>query len=255
MFSVGDEAAKKYLTLFYGLGNLFIAMKLTAFIIALLVLSFPQLTFAEEGSSSLSVTPKKDRMEQLEKKKDALMERKDMKFDALEEKKEAFKQKKEAFKGKLAEVIDQKKAEIAQKLDEKLAEINKNRTERLLEKVTNLSEILSRLEAKKIEAQTNGKDVNSVNAAIVAAETAIANAETAIAAQAAKDYTAQVTDETTLRANFGQVVSQLRADLQATNKTVVDAKEAVKAAAKTLRLVAGVKELSPIPVVTAVPTI
>ena len=242
-------------------------MKIAALIIALIVISTPQQVFAQEA---VPTTPQSDKNEaikdRLSERKDILMERKGNLEDkkqaiqtALIERREgksaAFMQKKATFKVQLENLTDEQKKALAEKLDAKLETLNTNRTTRMTEKITKLNEILAKLEEKKILAETNGQNVSSVTAAIAAGEQAIVAAETAIAAQAAKDYTAQVTDESTLKVNFGAVVKQLRADLNITHKTVIAAKEAVRAAAKSIKALEVTPSAAVIPSIAATPAI
>ena len=60
----------------------------------------------------------------------------------------------------------------------------------------------------------------------------IDTAEAAVEAQAAKTYTITISTESNLKTDVGAVTSQLRLDLSATHKLVVDAKQAVQALRK-----------------------
>lgn len=232
-------------------------MKRIAFLFVLLMLIVPQQTFAEQGSVP---GPRQDKYKQgyvgpskavKEFSATTLEGRKALK-EANQARREAnkaiFMEKKEEFKQKLLEIKDARKKALAEQLDINLDTINKNRTASMNTKLVKLSEILTKLETKKAEAETAGKDVSSVDASITAAKEAITTAQDAVAAQTEKDYTAQITNESTLQQNFRTVLTQLKTDLKATQSTVADAKQAVKVVAKALALAhMSVETISPTP--------
>lgn len=128
--------------------------------------------------------------------------------------------KRDEFKTKLQTIKDQKKQALVERIDAKIAEVNKNQTTRFLEVLVNLQGFLDKIKQSTTSA--------TVVADITAAQTAIDTAKTAVDTQAAKNYTAAITDETTLKLNVGATVSQFRLDLVAVYRLVIDAKQAVQ---------------------------
>jgi chromosome segregation ATPase len=168
--------------------------------------------------------------------------------------KQQFQARRDEFKQKIATLKDEKKKTTAELVNTKLTSINQKRTDQMSQNLKKLQEILTKIKTKSDAAGAAGKDVSSVNAAITAAQTAIDNAKTAVAAQAAKDYTPQVTDTATLRQAMGTSAKQLESDLNAAHKTVVNAKTALYAAAKALVAITGGIMPTAVPTETTAPT-
>lgn len=128
--------------------------------------------------------------------------------------------KRDEFKVKLQTIKDQKKKTLVERIDIKLAEVNEKQT-------TKYSEALARLQGflDKIKQSTTSATILTD---ISAAQTAIDTAKTAVEAQAAKTYVMIITDDATLKLNAGTTVSQLRLDLSAVYKLVINAKQAVQ---------------------------
>ena len=134
-----------------------------------------------------------------------------------EQKKAAVSKVRDEFKAKLQTIKDQRKKILIERIDAKLSKANTKHTDRFTQVLSNLQTILDKIseDLDKTEAQS----------AIDAAKLAVEN-------QAAKTYTIQITDETALRLNVGTITSQLRQDLMATHKLVIDAKQGVQALRK-----------------------
>lgn len=128
--------------------------------------------------------------------------------------------KREEFKAKLQIIKNQKKKALVERIDAKLAKVNKNQTSKF-------TEVLSRLQAflDKISKSATG---TTVPADINTAQVAIDAAKAAVETQAVKIYTMTITDDSKLKLNAGETVSQLRQDLTTLYKLVVDAKQAVQ---------------------------
>ncbi len=238
-------------------------MKFAALFLTIFALILPQVAFADDSMQATTMQGQTgpvngtagDKMVgtnatfQLQKKemKDAMVQGKqDMKAD--------LQQKRADFKAKLQIIKDEHKKTVADSLNTRLATINKSRTDIMTANITKLTEILALLKSAKDKEKAAGHDVTAVETAITAADTALTTAQTAVTAQAAKDYTATITDETTLKTSFGTEVSQLRTDLAATHKTVVDAKQAVKGVASALHQVGGGDHMAPSGAPSAVPS-
>lgn len=127
---------------------------------------------------------------------------------------EAVAIRKEEFKAKLQTIRDEKKKALVERIDAKLTHVNVKHTDRFTQVLSNLQTILD-----KISEDTDKTD----------AQAAIDTAQAAVETQAAKIYTITISAETALRSDVGAVTSQLRLDLMATHKLIIDAKQAVQA--------------------------
>lgn len=138
---------------------------------------------------------------------------------AKEEAKALIQAKRDEFKIKLQAIKDQKKKTLALRIDAKLARVNENQTAKYTKVLVRLQGFLD-----KIKSETD----TQVLADVTLAQTAIDTAKAAVEAQSAKSYTMTITDDSTLKLNAGTAVSQLRLDLMAIYKQVLDAKQAVQ---------------------------
>lgn len=139
-----------------------------------------------------------------------------------------LKEKMEAFRAQIKTIKDERKQMLTERIADKIASSNARLTDRMDRALDHLTDILSRVKVRAQDFKTQGKDTTALDAAILAAESAIATAQSAVNAQKAKEYTANIGDEPTLRNTIGQMVSGFRLDLQAVHKLVVDAKQAVQ---------------------------
>lgn len=132
--------------------------------------------------------------------------------------------KREEFKAKLQAIRGQKKKALVERIDTKLSNVNMKHTDRFTQVLSNLQMLLN-----KITQSTTDKDIL---ANVANAQAAIDTAKLAVENQAAKTYIITISTETALRSDVGAVTSQLRQDLMATHKLVVDAKQLVQALRK-----------------------
>ena len=108
-----------------------------------------------------------------------------------------------------------------ERADAKLAEINKRRTDAMTRHLDKMSEILAKVKAR-------GGDTT-------AAEAAVAEARSAVAAQAAKVYTITITTEDKLKINVGETMKALITDLRNLHEgKIVPARKAVSDAIKSI---------------------
>lgn len=131
-----------------------------------------------------------------------------------EEVKEIVATRRGEFKAKLQTIKDQKKKVLVERIDTKLSNVNTKHTDRFAQVLSNLQVLLDKI--------SGDLDKTEAIASIDAAKLAVEN-------QAAKTYTITISTETALRSDVGTVTSQLRQDLVATHKAVVDAKQTVQA--------------------------
>jgi len=132
-----------------------------------------------------------------------------------------------ALKTKLQTFKDQRKAVVAERVNTNLNNINQNQTAQMQKHLNTMSEILDKLEARVNKGTPDIKDPAKAKTAIAAARATISTASAAVSAQAAKDYTIQVTSEGKIRIDAKTQRDNLHKDLLATRKTVQDAKQAV----------------------------
>lgn len=176
----------------------------------LFILTLSNVSAQGTDSGTISATPlKKQRAELKQQLKDTISAKR-------LEAKTAIQTKREEFKTRMQTIKDQKKKAVVERIDTKLSTINEKHTNRFTEVLGNLQLILDKVTDKDTAA----------------AQTAIDTARKAVETQAEKTYTIIITDEVNLKQNVGATTSQLRQDLTATHKAVIDARHAVK----TLRI-------------------
>lgn len=140
----------------------------------------------------------------------------------LEDKRSRIATRSAALKQRIQAFKDKKKADLTQKVNDNLNRINDNRTTEMLRHIDRLSEILNKATARADQA------------AVSLAQNALESAKTTAQAQQSKDYTLQVTSESTIRATAKTARDSLHADLKATHQEIVKAKDLVIAALKTI---------------------
>lgn len=216
-----------------------------SFFVGIFLLSFiitSPIVIAQTTSGTLK-EQRQNILEQRKETRDVMQEKRTNLRERVKEKRqearERFKLQKEEFKQRLSQIRDEKKKLVVERIDNKLSTVNTNRTSKMSEHLDKLASILITIKEKAKAASDAGKDTKAANAAIINAEAAIAAAETAVETQAGKEYVITVNDETTLRSTVGITTSQLQADLQATHKLVVDAKQKVQTAARLVAQIIG----------------
>ena len=199
-------------------------MKKIAILIILIATLYSSPAFAQ--NSTATSTPRTKAQDLKEERKDNRQEMKDEKIEKMN-----------AFKAQIKELKDLRKQGLVEKINEKIANSNKRLTDKMGSALNNLTSILERVKNRSAAYKVEGKDTAALDSAISSAETAVTTALTAVATQANKEYTATITDETTLKNTIGQMVSQFRKDIQSVHKLVVDARQAVaKAIAEAAKL-------------------
>jgi ABC-type transport system involved in cytochrome bd biosynthesis fused ATPase/permease subunit len=144
-------------------------------------------------------------------------------------------QLRQEIKDKFAAIKDVRKKALVEKIDQKMATLNQKRTEQMTEHLQKLTAVLNRLKNKAPDLPE-----------IASAEKAIAAAQTAVTAQTAKTYTAQIASEETLRANLGNQVKTLEADLKSVRQLVQTAHQSVITALQGVKKLGGARGQSTI---------
>ncbi len=164
--------------------------------------------------------------------------------------------KREELKNRLQDIRDEQKKKRVEKLEKELNELNERMTNHFSEVLNKLDKVLVNIKSRTDKAEAKGLDVSSVRTMIKSDEEAIAAARAAVAAQAGKTYTPQITGvEGKLKVEVGQARQTLHRDLAAVREKVKAAREAVRKAATALSQIRGVNDgTSPSPTVTPTPT-
>ena len=196
-------------------------IKRIAVLIVLFAVIFPNVALAQTTSTATS-TPQtiKDRLRTIKEERQTF----------VAETREQVKGKMEAFRAQIKTIRDERKQILTEKIADKVASSNARLTNRMDKALDHLTDILNRVKNRSAAFKAGGKDTTALDQAISAAEAAIAEAKNAVEAQGAKEYTANITDESTLRNTIGQMVSGFRLDIQAVHKLVIAAKQAVQKA-------------------------
>lgn len=148
--------------------------------------------------------------------------RKDNLQQRIETRKEKMASREATLKTKLQTFKDKRKAEAAERVNTNLNKINQNQTAQMLKHMDKMSTLLD-----KVEARFN-KSFPDTRAKITAATEAVKT-------QAAKDYTLQVTSESTVRKDAETLRTQLKTDLMAVRKQVIAAKQSVSDAIRAAK--------------------
>lgn len=154
-------------------------------------------------------------------------------FNRKTEVQEVRLENKEQLRTKLEEFKNQERARITQRVSTNLNTINDNRVDAMARHLNRLQEILDKLTERVATSKVNGKDTTAAENAITSAQAAIDSAKAAVEAQAGKDYTVTVTDESTVRSDAQAKREALMNDLKSIHEVVKLAKDAVVNAIRT----------------------
>lgn len=160
---------------------------------------------------------------------------------------------------RMTEIQDKLKQQMAKRLATQFTGLNKTWTDHFAKLLDRYTGIVQKMQDRATIAAASGKDVATASAAIEAAKTAIATAQAAVIAQAAKTYTLDVTTIATttatstrsgqeefkrgLKTAFQNLHNALFRDLFALRDgPMKDARKAVQSALRTLGQVPGVDE-------------
>lgn len=142
-----------------------------------------------------------------------------------EEAQERVKSTREKAEQRLSDIRDKKKQETARKLAARLENLNKTWTEHFAKLLDRYNAMVEKMQKRSDAAAANGRDVVAANGTIQAARDAIAVAQTAVAAQAAKTYTLDASSvptetATTTSEGQGELTRALKASFQSLHKTL-----------------------------------
>lgn len=183
---------------------------------------------------------------------EAIKEKREYLIKGIQEKRELFKEELESrkeyrasttaamkakFKEGLAKIKDEKKKIKIENVANNITELNTKITTKSSEKIDKIEEILIAIESRADKAAARGISVSGVRSLVVLAETAIAEARTAITTQASKTYTVSVTDESTVKTSVQTTRDLLKKDIEAMNVKIKAAHEATRKAVSGLRTI------------------
>lgn len=201
-------------------------------------------SLAQDATSS--TTKKAKLQEKVDTRKANLQQKVDTKKENLEARITAMREKtatrEAALKAKLQAFKDKRKAEIADRVNTNLNKINQNQTAEMLKHLEKMSALLDKLEARISSGSPDIKDPAVAKTAIAESRAKIAAAIEVVKAQAEKDYTLTVSSESTVKKDAETLRTQLRTDLQAVRKQVIDAKQSVGNAIRSAKSGTQVKE-------------
>jgi hypothetical protein len=146
------------------------------------------------------------------------------------------------FKASLKNIKDENKKTSAEKIVSIIQDLNTKTTDNLSNKTDKIENVLIGIESRISKAQINGLDVSLVNIEVEKSKTAIAQARSAISAQALKVYTVNITSEATLKSDMKTLRDTFKKDLKDLNAVVKLAHESVKNTATTLAKIPKIDE-------------
>ncbi len=127
-----------------------------------------------------------------------------------------------ALKQKLARFKDKNKANRLELINTNLNDINSRKTKNMQESLDKISQILERLKSKASTISSSELD-----SAIAEVESKWSEASAAVEAQAAKDYTINLSTEATAASDAAAAKNALQSDLRATHTQVVEVRQAL----------------------------
>lgn len=148
-------------------------------------------------------------------------------------------QNREETRTKFQTIKDDKKRQIIENISNLIASVNQKRTTIMANHLNRIEWVLEKLKIKTQTAKDDGKNVSSVETAIVSAETTIKSSRDKIAAQAVKQYNINISNEDALGTAVASTRQTFQADLKVVNDSVIAARKAVSTAIETLAKILG----------------
>lgn len=164
---------------------------------------------------------------------------------------------------RIVAIQDKVKQKLAQNLSSIFDRLNQVWTQHFSQLLDRYAAILQKIQDRANAAAASGKDVTATNTAIKAAQVVITNARTAVAVQAAKTYTFElsatstvVTAATSTLRGQGQIIRELQTSFKALRKQLfadlfalrdgpmTDTRTAVQSALQTLGQIPGVDQVN-----------
>jgi hypothetical protein len=163
--------------------------------------------------------------------------------DQIAASREAFKKEIEhqqvTLQNQIAHLKDENKKRIVAKVTTNCQDISLKRTDRMTEMLTKLSTILANVSNHAASASAAGRDTAGVESTITIAQSAIADAQSAVASQAGILCNITVTGDATVKSEVGSAIKAFQNQLKSVYSSVVAAKKAVGDAIRALSDVTG----------------
>lgn len=156
--------------------------------------------------------------------------------ERLEAAKERVIQNRVRLQNQLQLIQDENKRRVVANIAERIENRNEYWVMHWNNVLERLSSILAKIEDRADRAQQAGLETADLTQTIRSAQTAIADAQTAVNNQASKVYSINITDETTLREDVQEVIDQYKADLETVQSAIRAARAAVQDCFEALRL-------------------
>lgn len=159
---------------------------------------------------------------------------------------EKLQEKKQVLTEKLKNIKDKVKARIVEKIYNNVSLLNGRLTKHYDDVLNNLEVILSKIENRANIAKDNGRNIVTVETAIIAAKNAILAGRTAVSAQREKVYSLEIKNDDTLKNDTKIIRQSFHDDLTKVFQFVSAARKATQDAAVKLAKIPKVDELKPI---------
>lgn len=166
--------------------------------------------------------------EEMEKRKGELKNRMEQMRDDL---KASIDAKRAELTDRLRNIKDARKKKVVERIDRRLDELNERMTNHFLAVLSQLEDVLMRINERTDKAEEKGVNVSSVRTAIEVAHKAITDARVAVEAQARKMYKVEVNTEAKLKADVGKARQALHVDLTAVREKIKAVRDTVHQAA------------------------
>ncbi len=171
-----------------------------------------------------------------------IKEKRDSFKQEIEGKKDSIEQKKADLKIEIAKIKDENKKVAVENITTSIQKVNENAVNRFTETITKMENTLISIESRTDKAAAENINVSTIRPLITQAETSISAARAAIAVQAGKVYTIQVTDQTNLKTTLGATRDQMKNDIKTTNESIKKSYDSLKNIINALKKIQKINE-------------
>ena len=144
-----------------------------------------------------------------------------------------------ALQVRTAQITDQTRETVMNRIQAQMHKVNENLTNMWQRLIDRMQALADKLQTRLDALTADGKDTAAAQTALDEANAALTAAETAVQAQADKDYEIVFTDETGLRVGATEAKAQLRSDLKAVHDLIKEARIQLHEALLALKEAAG----------------
>jgi len=189
---------------------------------------------------------KENKQELVQEKRNQILqtikEKRDSFRQELEGKKDSREQKKADLKIEIAKIKDENKKVIVENITTSIQKVNENAVSRFTETITKIENALISIESRTDKATAESIDVSTIRPLITQAETSISAARAAIAVQAGKVYTIQITDQTNLKTTLEATRDQMKSDIKTTHESIKKSYDSLKNIINALKKIQKIDE-------------